>query len=163
MPKEAPLADQLHPGAMPRKCARRRRTRSIPRVREGPGLTLYPEQEEAILEVFAGKNVILNTPTGSGKSLVATAMHFWPWPRGGARFTPARSKHSSAKSSSRYAAILAHNGGLVGGICRGVTDYVYFRARTNSSTPPITTGSSPIDGRRSLGFSCRSQYALNQV
>ncbi len=40
------------------------------------GLSLYPEQEEAILELFAGKNVILNTPTGSGKSLVAAALHF---------------------------------------------------------------------------------------
>lgn len=40
------------------------------------GLTLYPAQEEALLEIFSGKNVILNTPTGSGKSLVATAMHF---------------------------------------------------------------------------------------
>lgn len=39
------------------------------------GLELYPEQEEAILELFAGRNVILNTPTGSGKSLVATAFH----------------------------------------------------------------------------------------
>src|SRR5262245_12062701 len=38
------------------------------------GLTLYPAQEEAILELFAGKSVILNTPTGSGKSLVATAL-----------------------------------------------------------------------------------------
>lgn len=40
------------------------------------GLDLYPAQEEAILAVFAGQNVILNTPTGSGKSLVAMAMHF---------------------------------------------------------------------------------------
>jgi len=39
------------------------------------GLTLYPAQEEAILELFEEKNVILNTPTGSGKSLVASAMH----------------------------------------------------------------------------------------
>src|SRR4051812_29469418 len=39
-------------------------------------LELYPEQEEAILELFAGRNVILNTPTGSGKSLVAAAVHF---------------------------------------------------------------------------------------
>ncbi len=40
------------------------------------GLTLYPAQEEAILELCAGRHVILNTPTGSGKSLVATALHF---------------------------------------------------------------------------------------
>lgn len=39
-------------------------------------LELYPAQEEAILELYSGKNVILNTPTGSGKSLVATALHF---------------------------------------------------------------------------------------
>lgn len=40
------------------------------------GLSLYPAQEEAVLEIFAGKNVILATPTGSGKSLVALAMLF---------------------------------------------------------------------------------------
>lgn len=40
------------------------------------GITLYDHQEEAILEVFAGNNVILNTPTGSGKSMVALAHHF---------------------------------------------------------------------------------------
>ena len=36
----------------------------------------YPHQEEAILELFGGNNVILNTPTGSGKSLVALALQF---------------------------------------------------------------------------------------
>ena len=40
------------------------------------GLELYPEQEEAILELYEGSNVILNTPTGSGKSLVAAAFHY---------------------------------------------------------------------------------------
>lgn len=39
-------------------------------------LELYPAQEEAVLELYADKNVILNTPTGSGKSLVASALHF---------------------------------------------------------------------------------------
>ncbi|HVY72211.1 MAG TPA: DUF3516 domain-containing protein [Verrucomicrobiae bacterium] len=39
-------------------------------------LSLYPAQEAAILELFENKNVILNTPTGSGKSLVASALHF---------------------------------------------------------------------------------------
>jgi superfamily II RNA helicase len=40
------------------------------------GLELYPAQEEAILALFDEQNVILGTPTGSGKSLVATALHF---------------------------------------------------------------------------------------
>ena len=43
---------------------------------QGRGLTLYAAQESAILELFEEKNVILNTPTGSGKSLVAAALHF---------------------------------------------------------------------------------------
>ncbi len=46
------------------------------------GLPLYPAQESALLELFDGKNVILNTPTGSGKSLVATALHFQAIARG---------------------------------------------------------------------------------
>lgn len=40
------------------------------------GTELYDHQEEAILELFASNNVILNTPTGSGKSLVAQALQF---------------------------------------------------------------------------------------
>ncbi|WP_310964536.1 DEAD/DEAH box helicase [Nocardioides terrisoli] len=42
---------------------------------EEQGLELYPHQEEAIIELLAGNNVVLATPTGSGKSLVATAAH----------------------------------------------------------------------------------------
>lgn len=40
-------------------------------------MQLYPAQEEAILELFNGHHVILNTPTGSGKSLVAMAAHYY--------------------------------------------------------------------------------------
>ncbi len=40
------------------------------------GLTLYPAQEEALLEVMSGQHVILSTPTGSGKSLVALGLHY---------------------------------------------------------------------------------------
>lgn len=50
------------------------------------GLSLYPAQEEAILEIFDGKSVILNTPTGSGKSLVALAAHFKAVADGGRSF-----------------------------------------------------------------------------
>ena len=39
------------------------------------GIALYPAQEEALLELYAGSNVILKTPTGSGKSLVALGAH----------------------------------------------------------------------------------------
>ena len=39
------------------------------------GLRLYPAQEEALLSVLAGDHVIVNTPTGSGKSLVALGAH----------------------------------------------------------------------------------------
>jgi superfamily II RNA helicase len=44
---------------------------------EASGLELYPAQEQALLEIAAGKNVILNTPTGSGKSLIAYAVCFF--------------------------------------------------------------------------------------
>lgn len=43
---------------------------------ETQGITLYPAQEEALIEVVSGANVILSTPTGSGKSLVAAGAHF---------------------------------------------------------------------------------------
>ena len=40
------------------------------------GFTLYPAQEEALLGLLDGRHVVLATPTGSGKSLVATFLHF---------------------------------------------------------------------------------------
>src|SRR5450755_1752210 len=46
------------------------------------GFALYPHQEEALIEVVAGANVILSTPTGSGKSLVALGAHFAALARG---------------------------------------------------------------------------------
>jgi hypothetical protein len=42
---------------------------------EGRGLQLYPHQEEAVIELLDGNNVVLATPTGSGKSLVALGAH----------------------------------------------------------------------------------------
>ena len=62
------------------RCRRRRTpTRSMRRSSGGrttQGLSLYPHQEEAAIELFTGNNVILATPTGSGKSMVAVAAHF---------------------------------------------------------------------------------------
>src|SRR4051812_15811591 len=49
---------------------------------EDQGLTLYPAQEDALIEIVSGSNVILATPTGSGKSLVAAGAHFTALARG---------------------------------------------------------------------------------
>ena len=42
----------------------------------GQGLDLYPHQEEALIEIVTCANVIVSTPTGSGKSLIAAGAHF---------------------------------------------------------------------------------------
>ncbi|MEO9323997.1 DUF3516 domain-containing protein [Nocardioides sp. C4-1] len=42
---------------------------------EAGGRALYPHQDEALMEIVAGNNVVLATPTGSGKSLVAIGAH----------------------------------------------------------------------------------------
>ncbi|GAA4740088.1 DEAD/DEAH box helicase [Amnibacterium soli] len=42
---------------------------------EARGLALYPAQEEAMIEIVSGANLILSTPTGTGKSLVAIGAH----------------------------------------------------------------------------------------
>ena len=52
----------------------------------GQGLNLYPHQDQAILELLSGANVVLATPTGSGKSLVATALHLATVAGGGRTF-----------------------------------------------------------------------------
>lgn len=49
---------------------------------EGKGITPYPAQEEAVLEIASETNVVLATPTGSGKSLVALGAHFAATARG---------------------------------------------------------------------------------
>ncbi|GAA3586309.1 DEAD/DEAH box helicase [Klugiella xanthotipulae] len=43
---------------------------------QSTGISLYPAQEEALMEIVSGSNVILSTPTGTGKSLVAMGAHF---------------------------------------------------------------------------------------
>jgi superfamily II DNA/RNA helicase len=50
------------------------------------GFELFPAQEEALLEIMAGRHVILSTPTGSGKSLVAAGLHFETVARGGVSY-----------------------------------------------------------------------------
>ncbi|MCM3778314.1 DEAD/DEAH box helicase [Microbacterium hydrocarbonoxydans] len=43
---------------------------------ESTGISLYPAQDEALIEIVSGNNLILSTPTGTGKSLVAVGAHF---------------------------------------------------------------------------------------
>ena len=71
------------------------------------GFELYPAQEEAILEVFANNHVILNTPTGSGKSLVALAMHFFSFAQGSRSYYTSPIK---ALVSEKFFALCEHFG-----------------------------------------------------
>ena len=68
------------------------------------GLTLYPHQEESLLELVTGNHVILSTPTGSGKSLVATAAHFVALAQGRRTFYTAPLK---ALVSEKFFALVA--------------------------------------------------------
>ncbi|WP_314094988.1 DUF3516 domain-containing protein [Microbacterium foliorum] len=43
---------------------------------ESTGISLYPAQDEAVIEIVSGHNLILSTPTGTGKSLVAVGAHY---------------------------------------------------------------------------------------
>ncbi|GAA1467377.1 DEAD/DEAH box helicase [Microbacterium thalassium] len=80
------------------------------------GLTLYPAQDEAIIEIVSGANVVLSTPTGTGKSLVAVAAHAAALARGGVTFYTAPIK---ALVSEKFFALVdvfgADNVGMVTG------------------------------------------------
>ena len=80
------------------------------------GLALYTHQEEALIELATGANVILNTPTGSGKSLVATGAHFIALADGRTTFYTAPIKALvSEKFFALCAAFGAHNVGMLTG------------------------------------------------
>jgi len=66
-----PLIDQLPATADPDSVFD-----AFARWTERQGLRLYPHQEEALIEVVSGANVIVSSPTGSGKSLIAAGAHF---------------------------------------------------------------------------------------
>lgn len=40
------------------------------------GIELWPHQEDALMDLAAGDHVIVGTPTGSGKSMIALGIHF---------------------------------------------------------------------------------------
>ncbi|WP_054686656.1 DEAD/DEAH box helicase [Microbacterium sp. No. 7] len=80
------------------------------------GLTLYPAQDEAIMELVSGAHVILATPTGTGKSLVAVAAHAACLAAGGRSYYTAPIK---ALVSEKFFALVdifgAENVGMVTG------------------------------------------------
>jgi len=82
----------------------------------GQGLTLYPAQDEAAIELVSGANVILSTPTGTGKSLVAIAAHAACLATGGRSYYTAPIK---ALVSEKFFALVeifgAENVGMVTG------------------------------------------------
>ncbi len=59
-----------------------------------------PAQDEAVIELVSGANVVLSTPTGTGKSLVAAGRTSRRSPRGSGATTRRRSRPSSPRSSS---------------------------------------------------------------
>ncbi|SEC11309.1 Superfamily II RNA helicase [Paramicrobacterium humi] len=80
------------------------------------GITLYPAQEESLIEVVSGNNIILSTPTGTGKSLVAVGAHLTALARGERSFYTAPIK---ALVSEKFFALVdtfgAENVGMMTG------------------------------------------------
>lgn len=83
---------------------------------DGRGFTLYPAQDEAVMELVSGANVVLSTPTGTGKSLVAVAAHAACLASGGRSYYTAPIK---ALVSEKFFALVdifgAENVGMVTG------------------------------------------------
>ncbi len=75
-PPPAPLAERLPARSVARSNPSIILEAFVDYVADSLGMELYPAQEEAILELLADKHVLLATPTGSGKSLVAQGLHF---------------------------------------------------------------------------------------
>ena len=80
------------------------------------GLSLYPAQDEAVIELVSGAHVILSTPTGTGKSLVAVAAHATCLARGGRTYYTAPIKALVSEKFFALAEIFgAPNVGMVTG------------------------------------------------
>lgn len=83
---------------------------------EDRGLSLYPAQDEAVIEIVSGANVILSTPTGTGKSLVAVAAHAASVAAGGRSYYTAPIKALVSEKFFQLADIFgAANVGMVTG------------------------------------------------
>ncbi len=80
------------------------------------GLRLYPAQEEAVLELALERHLVLSTPTGTGKSLVAVAAHAMALSQGRRSFYTAPLKALVSEKFFELVAIFgAENVGMVTG------------------------------------------------
>ncbi|WP_448811116.1 DEAD/DEAH box helicase [Agromyces bauzanensis] len=83
---------------------------------EHRGFALYPAQDEAVIEIVSGANVILSTPTGTGKSLVAVAAHAASIAQGGRSYYTAPIKALVSEKFFQLVEIFgARNVGMVTG------------------------------------------------
>src|SRR5690606_14165252 len=80
------------------------------------GLALYPHQDEALIEILSGANVVVTTPTGSGKSLIATGAHYVALATGGRSYYTAPIK---ALVSEKFFALCETFGADVVGMVTG--------------------------------------------
>lgn len=83
---------------------------------EETGRPLYPHQEESLIELLSGSHLVVQTPTGSGKSMVALAAHFVSLAHGGRSYYTAPLKALvSEKFFELVDAFGASNVGMVTG------------------------------------------------
>ncbi|MCC2593533.1 DUF3516 domain-containing protein [Tessaracoccus sp. OS52] len=80
------------------------------------GLQLYPHQDEALVDILSGANVVVTTPTGSGKSLIATGAHYVALATGGRTYYTAPIK---ALVSEKFFALCETFGAEVVGMVTG--------------------------------------------
>lgn len=115
------------------------------------GFELYRAQEEAILELMAGRHVILNTPTGSGKSLVAMALHFKAICEGKTCFYTSPIK---ALASEKFFSLCEDLGPANVGMQTGDASI--------NSTAPVICATAEVLANRSLrqGSDCGADYVV---
>lgn len=116
---------------------------------EAGGIRLYPAQDESVIEIVAGANLILSTPTGTGKSLVAVGAHFTALARGERSFYTAPIKALvSEKFFSLVEIFGAENVGMMTGTRPSTpTPPSSAAPRRSSPTSRCATGRTPRSAR----------------
>lgn len=110
------LLSPAHPLALPAGTSPEETFEAFENFARARGITLYDHQTEAALAIVAGEHVVLATPTGSGKSLVAIAAHTAALARGARTFYTAPVKALVSEKFFDLAAVFgAANVGMITG------------------------------------------------